>query len=115
MCDEQGKMVLPMHFIPAAERYQMMPAIDRWVLNATLTALRERVPVLARSALRINLSGQSLCDDHFLASVVDILEASSINPAHICFEITETAAIANLTRAMRLLHAQGHGLSFRAR
>ena len=114
MVDEQGKLVLPMAFIPAAERYQMMPAIDRWVLSATLTALRERVPVLGEiSICAINLSGQSLCDDHFLASVVDMLEASSINPAHICFEITETAAIANLARAMRFITVlKGMGCRF---
>jgi diguanylate cyclase (GGDEF)-like protein/PAS domain S-box-containing protein len=114
MVDEQGKMVLPMAFIPAAERYQMMPAIDRWVLSATLEALRERKPALGNvSVCAVNLSGQSLCDDHFLASVVDILEASSINPAHICFEITETAAIANLTRAMRFISVlKGMGCRF---
>ena len=114
LIDETGKLVLPMAFIPAAERYQMMPAIDRWVLSATLTALRERVPVLGEiSVCAINLSGQSLCDDHFLASVVDMLDASSINPAHICFEITETAAIANLARAMRFITVlKGMGCRF---
>jgi diguanylate cyclase (GGDEF)-like protein/PAS domain S-box-containing protein len=114
LVDEQGKLVLPMAFIPAAERYQIMPAIDRWVLSATLTALRKRVPVLGEiSVCAINLSGQSLCDDHFLASVVNILDASSVNPAHICFEITETAAIANLTRAMRFITVlKGMGCRF---
>jgi len=114
MVDEEGQMVLPMAFIPAAERYQLMPAIDRWVLSATLTALRERKPTLGDvSICAVNLSGQSLCDGHFLASVVDILEASSINPAHICFEITETAAIANLTRAMRFISVlKGMGCRF---
>lgn len=114
LVDEQGKLVLPMAFIPAAERYQIMPAIDRWVLSATLTALRNRVPVLGEiSVCAINLSGQSLCDDHFLASVVNILDASSVNPAHICFEITETAAIANLTRAMRFITVlKGMGCRF---
>lgn len=114
MVDEQGKMVLPMAFIPAAERYQMMPAIDRWVLSAALAALRDRVPVLGEvSVCAINLSGQSLCDDHFLASVVDMLDASGVNPAHICFEITETAAIANLARATRFISVlKGMGCRF---
>jgi EAL domain-containing protein (putative c-di-GMP-specific phosphodiesterase class I) len=114
MVDEQGKIVLPMAFIPAAERYQMMPAIDRWVLSATLAALAERRP--ARDDVNVcavNLSGQSLCDDHFLASVVDMLHASSINPAHVCFEITETAAIANLARAMHFISVlKGMGCRF---
>ena len=114
MVDEQGQMVLPMAFIPAAERYQMMPNIDRWVLSATLAALRDRKPTLGDvSICAVNLSGQSLCDDHFLASVVDILEASTIDPAKICFEITETAAIANLTRAMRFISVlKGMGCRF---
>jgi diguanylate cyclase (GGDEF)-like protein/PAS domain S-box-containing protein len=114
MVDEQGRIVLPMAFIPAAERYQMMPAIDRWVLRATLAALAERRPEQGVvSICAINLSGQSLCDDHFLASVADMLDASSINPAHICFEITETAAIANLTRAMRFISVfKGMGCRF---
>ncbi len=114
LVDEQGKLVLPMAFIPAAERYQIMPAIDRWVLSATVTALRTRVPVLGETSVcAINLSGQSLCDDHFLASVVDILDASSINPAQVCFEITEPAAIANLTRAMRFITVlKGMGCRF---
>ena len=114
MVDEQGKMVLPMAFIPAAERYQMMPAIDRWVLSATLEALSEKTPALADiNVCAVNLSGQSLCDDHFLASVVDILCASSINPTQICFEITETAAIANLARAMRFISVlKGMGCRF---
>ncbi len=114
MVDEEGKMVLPMAFIPAAERYQLMPAIDRWVLSATLNALRERKPALGGvNVCAVNLSGQSLCDAHFLESVVDILDASSVNPAHVCFEITETAAIANLTRAMRFISVlKGMGCRF---
>jgi diguanylate cyclase (GGDEF)-like protein/PAS domain S-box-containing protein len=114
MVDEEGKMVLPMAFIPAAERYQMMPAIDRWVLTATLEALRGKAPALGSvSVCAVNLSGQSLCDDHFLSSVVDILDASSISPSQICFEITETAAIANLTRAMRFISVlKGMGCRF---
>jgi EAL domain-containing protein (putative c-di-GMP-specific phosphodiesterase class I) len=76
--------------------------------------LRERRPALGDvSVCAINLSGQSLCDDHFLASVVDILDASSIDPTHICFEITETAAIANLTRAMQFISVlKGMGCRF---
>jgi diguanylate cyclase (GGDEF)-like protein/PAS domain S-box-containing protein len=114
MVDEQGKMVPPMAFIPAAERYQMMPALDRWVLSAALDALRERNPSLNEiSVCAINLSGQSLCDDHFLSSVVELLDSSQVNPSHICFEITETAAIANLARATRFIAVlKGMGCRF---
>jgi diguanylate cyclase (GGDEF)-like protein/PAS domain S-box-containing protein len=114
MVDEQGVLVSPMAFIPAAERYQMMPALDRWVLKAALASLRARSPVLAQvTVCAINLSGQSLCDDHFLASVVELLERSQVDPAQVCFEITETAAIANLARARRFIHVlKGMGCRF---
>jgi diguanylate cyclase (GGDEF)-like protein/PAS domain S-box-containing protein len=104
MVDEQGNMVPPMAFIPAAERYQMMPALDRWVIKAALDALQSHSPALdERSIYAINLSGQSLCDEHFLDSVVEIVDTARIDPARICFEITETAAIANLVRATRFI------------
>jgi diguanylate cyclase (GGDEF)-like protein/PAS domain S-box-containing protein len=114
MVDEQGGMVPPMAFIPAAERYQMMPALDRWVLKAALAALREQDPSLSDiSVCAINLSGQSLCDDHFLNSVVGILDDADVDPARICFEITETAAIANLSRATRFINIiKGMGCRF---
>jgi diguanylate cyclase (GGDEF)-like protein/PAS domain S-box-containing protein len=114
MVDEQGVLVPPMAFIPAAERYQMMPALDRWVLKAALAALRERNPALAQvTVCAINLSGQSLCDDHFLASVVELLERSQVDPVRVCFEITETAAIANLARARRFINVlKGMGCRF---
>lgn len=100
MVDEDGNLVQPMAFIPAAERYQMMPSLDRWVLEAALQALRETSSSLCGSGIwAVNLSGQSLCDDHFLASVVELLDRARVDPRRLCFEITETAAIANLTRA----------------
>ncbi len=95
MRDEAGALVPPMAFLPAAERYNLMPTLDRWVVR---TALRN-LPAGGQS-LAINLSGQSLSDDYFLEFVMGELKASRISPARLCFEITETAAIANLTRAM---------------
>ena len=104
MVDEHGKMVAPMAFIPAAERYQIMPALDRWVLAAALEALRNPHPhVRDVDICAINLSGQSLCDEHFLGSVVELLDNAKVDPARVCFEITETAAIANLARATRFI------------
>jgi diguanylate cyclase (GGDEF)-like protein/PAS domain S-box-containing protein len=98
-------LVLPTVFIPAAERYHLMPAIDRWVVHAAFTVLQKYYARVSRwdgtepARFAINLSGQSLCDDKFLEFVVTQFMHTGIEPAHICFEITETAAIANLTRA----------------
>jgi len=114
MVDEQGGLVPPMAFIPAAERYQMMPGLDRWVLGAALSAIRSNSPALSDvTVCAVNLSGQSLCDEHFLASVVELLDQARIDPGRICFEITETAAIANLTRATRFINVlKGMGCRF---
>ncbi len=102
--EEEGKPpVLPTAFIPAAERYYLMPAIDRWVIAqafALLSSAAHDAPARDFFQFTINLSGQSLCDDEFLDYVVEHLQLSGIPPARVCFEITETAAIANLTRAM---------------
>jgi diguanylate cyclase (GGDEF)-like protein/PAS domain S-box-containing protein len=103
--DESGEVVTPTAFLPAAERYQLMPVIDRWVVRATLSTLRE----LPASALRrlgcfnINLSGQSLCDPDFLAYVLSELKTSGVAPEQICFEVTETEAVSNLSNAVHLI------------
>ncbi|MEK9133677.1 MAG: EAL domain-containing protein, partial [Pseudomonadota bacterium] len=97
-------LVLPAAFIPAAERYHLMPSIDRWVIRTVFSMLEEHQarsgggePGSARFA--INLSGQSLGDEKFLEFVMQQFAQHRISPASICFEITETAAIANLARA----------------
>ena len=97
----------PISFIPAAERYGMMPSIDRWVLK---TALRQIETFTLQShgklpVFTINLSGQSFCDEKFAAYLIDLLKQSSVNPDHIVFEITETAAISNLKCATQLMHS----------
>lgn len=105
MVEKDGREITPMQFIPAAERYHLMPAVDRWVLARTFDLLGQ-VAQNGEYPLRlftINLSGQSLSDDTFLDYVVELLERSKLSPATICFEITETAAIAHLHRAMRLM------------
>ncbi len=101
--DEDGKIIPPGAFIPAAERYNMMPQIDQWVIRATFDLLRNQPNDGRRKKVAVNLSGQSLCEDNFLQFVIHQLDASGIPPQHICFEITETAAIANLNRAMHFI------------
>ena len=111
MIDEKGELVPPMAFIPAAERYNLMPTIDRWVVRTLLAWMKANPSLLpAGTCVSINLSGQSLGDDNFGDFIQDQLLHSGVPPRQICFEITETAAIANLSRALRLmsgLHAMG--------
>jgi EAL domain-containing protein (putative c-di-GMP-specific phosphodiesterase class I) len=102
LLDESGQLVPPGHFIPAAERYRLMPQIDRWVLRSTFGFLQS-VAKTSDSRVTINLSGQTLCDDEFLDFATGQLAASGIAPSRICFEITETAAIAHLDRAIRFI------------
>ncbi|QKT04001.1 EAL domain-containing protein [Ectothiorhodospiraceae bacterium 2226] len=101
MRDGDGSLIPPLAFLPAAERYNLMPAVDRWVIRATLAHLRaHRDPGLH---LAINLSGQSLTDDRLLTFIYDEIEAAGVAPEQLCFEITETAAIANFERALELI------------
>ena len=111
MLDESGEIVLPGAFIPAAERYNLMTMVDRWVIANTfnwLTAHKNTPMVCA-----INLSGQSIGEDRFLDFVVDQIRGTGIDPGNVCFEITETAAIANLTRAIHFIgELKGLGCRF---
>jgi diguanylate cyclase (GGDEF)-like protein/PAS domain S-box-containing protein len=106
LLDENGQIVPPMAFIPAAERYSLMPTIDRWVVRSVFAWMRQNKESLCPQALfSINLSGQSLGDDSFADFVLDQLGQHEVDPRHICFEVTETSAIANLSRALRLMTA----------
>jgi diguanylate cyclase (GGDEF)-like protein/PAS domain S-box-containing protein len=106
MRDEQGKIVSPDHFIAAAERYNITPAIDRWVIENTFRFLvseadeRERLSMCA-----INLSGQSLGDDKFLPFVIEQFQKSGLDASKICFEITETSAVASFSQANRFIRS----------
>lgn len=106
MRDEAGKIVGPDLFIVAAERYGITPNIDRWVIENTLRWLVSEADERERLSLcSINLSGQSLADDKFLPFVIDQFHRSGIDPSKICFEITETAAIASYSQANRFIHS----------
>jgi len=104
--DETGRIVAPNDFIAAAERYGITPAIDRWVIENAFRWLvseaDEREKLLRCS---INLSGQSLGDDKFLPFVIDQFHRSGIDASKICFEITETAAVASFSQANRFIQA----------
>ncbi len=105
MHDENGVIVPTGAFLPAAKRYNLMPTLDRWIFRrfCGFMARPGAIPDDDRDIFAINLSGQSLSDESFLDFVVDQIRQHSVSPRRICFEITETAAIANLTRAMRFI------------
>jgi diguanylate cyclase (GGDEF)-like protein/PAS domain S-box-containing protein len=106
MRDEHGNLISPELFIAAAERYGKTTDIDRWVIQNALRWLMQDSRERARLALcSINLSGQSLADDKFLPFVMDELRRSGIDARCICFEITETAAIASFSQANRFINA----------
>jgi diguanylate cyclase (GGDEF)-like protein/PAS domain S-box-containing protein len=109
MLDERGEIVPPMAFIPAAERYHVMPSIDRTVIRKTLDLLAAEGGREDAEALRfnINISGQTLSEDSFVEFVIAEVQRTGANPKALCFEITETAAIANLAYATRVIAVLG--------
>jgi EAL domain-containing protein (putative c-di-GMP-specific phosphodiesterase class I) len=105
MTDETGKTVGPDTFLSAATRYQLMPVIDRWVVNHVIEALQPRASVLEGKALgfSINFSGQSLSDDTFSDMLIERISSSGLDPELFCFELTENATVAALPRALALM------------
>ncbi|PTQ80024.1 PAS domain S-box-containing protein/diguanylate cyclase (GGDEF)-like protein [Nitrosospira multiformis] len=103
MKGENEELIPPMAFIPAAERYGLMPQIDRWVITNAFAQYASYRSRGTKDTCTINLSGASICDEHLYDFVVDQFKQSRADPAGICFEITETVAIANLTQAAALI------------
>ncbi len=102
--EKSGKIIPPGAFIPAAERYNLMLQIDRWVVSEAFNWFRLHQEALERLTLcTINLSGHTLSDPNFIGYMVGLFEECRIEPEKICFEITETAAISNLKNAMYLI------------
>ena len=104
MLDADGQTVLPGAFLPAAERYDLAPALDRWVIDTAMKWYAANPEHLKRLDLcAINLSGSSLSDETFLEFVIGCFNRYQISPKKICFEITETAAIANMSGAKHFM------------
>ena len=101
MVDED--LILPGVFIPSAERYGLMPTIDRWVIRETFRAMAEHK--IQKVLVTINLSGNTLNEETLLKYVFEQLAEYSIQPGQICFEITETAAIHTLSKAQQFIRA----------
>ena len=105
MIDADGENVSPERFLSAAERYQMGTDIDRWVVQYTLEILSSAAPQLQAlgAHFAVNLSGQSIGDEQFPSFLEGKLREYSLPPSLLSFEITETAAVANIVRAERLI------------
>jgi EAL domain-containing protein (putative c-di-GMP-specific phosphodiesterase class I) len=103
--------VPPAEFIRAAERYRLMPRVDRWVVQAVLSALgRGGMKVPAGRSVAINIAGQTLGDSEFLEFVVECFDHTGAAPSDICFEVTESSVVANMDHARRfiaVLHGMG--------
>lgn len=115
MSDDQGQVVPPGVFLPAAERYHLMPGLDRWVIRSTFDRLLEfsTGPQTLPLRLSINLSGQSFAEDGFEQFVAEQLERLGDAKSNICFEITESSAIANLQEAIHFIsQIKSMGCSF---
>jgi len=97
MLDVDGSLLEPERFIPAAERFDLMPTLDRWVVEQACRFLSAQPVQDQHLLIMINLSGKSLSDKSFLGFVADSIENSNVSPKCFCFEITETAAVSNLT------------------
>ena len=106
LVDAKGELILPGAFLPAAERYQLMPQIDDWVIEHALRFIGETAagaPALQQHRFGINLSGESLRDGALLARVKSAIARHRVPPTMVYFEFTETAAIANLGAAYEFM------------
>ena len=115
MLEDDGREILPMAFIPAAERYSIMPALDSWVIEETLRVCQQYLAASRElnCLFAINLSGASLKDPEFRRMLLARLDENPVLGPHLCFEITETAAIGNLVVVNEFIDAmRGFGCSF---
>ena len=111
LSDSQSSVVSPVDFMQAAERYHLMPSVDRWVLQTALSAVGSGALKLpAGRSFSVNISGQTLGDPQFLEFVVDCLDRTGVAPAQVCFEIQESSVASNISHAARfiaVLHGMG--------
>ncbi len=101
--DEQGKPISTVEFISAAEYYNMMPALDRWVIRESFRQISKVPKQTPLPVFAINLSGQSLNDPAFLEYILGELKSSAVDPQMICFEITEQVAVGDITLLNKLI------------
>jgi EAL domain-containing protein (putative c-di-GMP-specific phosphodiesterase class I) len=108
--DERGRSPNSADFLRSAERYQLMPQIDRWVVNAVLVAIKSgEIKLASNRSCAINISEQTLSDEGFLSFVVEAMDHSGVSPAEVCFEVTESAISTNVQHAQRFIEVL-HGI-----
>ena len=100
---KDAEIIMPGAFIPAAERYNLMPKVDMWVISTLFKELNTHKELKADACFSINLSGQTLTDPSFINFLHKEFDASEISPEKIVFEITETAAITNFNEAINFI------------
>lgn len=107
MIGENGEVIAPGHFLPAAERFNLMPEIDRWVIHAVFSQYHALVAERGGAPLTcaINLSGASINADGFLDYIRKQAQRYKMRPGSICFELTETVAVNNLQAAAEFIKA----------
>lgn len=103
-CDD-GHIILPGGFLPAAERFGLIHGVDRWVVSKAITELARLHEAGNKVGFSINLSGRAFEDVTLLPLIRDLLRDTALNPTWVTFEITETAAIANLSAAINFIGA----------
>jgi diguanylate cyclase (GGDEF)-like protein/PAS domain S-box-containing protein len=104
MRDEDGKIIFPGSFLPAAERYNLMPRIDRWVVHKVFTYLASQPQEdNLTDFIAINLSGATLNDPSFAQFIRDELKILAVPAQLVCFEITETTAISSLDKVVEFM------------
>ncbi len=105
MLSEDGKIIMPGAFIPAAERFNLMSEIDQWVIDTTIKHIQklQKNQTEPIGKYFVNLSGNSLSNDSFLIKTEKKIRQANLQPKSLCFEVTETAAIANLSKTITLI------------
>jgi EAL domain-containing protein (putative c-di-GMP-specific phosphodiesterase class I) len=107
MLDDNDRIIAPGAFVPAAERFNLMPAIDRWVISklfSNIQNLQSDAQRRSRTVYSINISGNSMNDPLLLDFIRELTRTTEVIPEYICFEITETAAIGNLSNAVNFIN-----------
>ncbi len=104
--DRNGDILSPFHFIPAAERYNLMSKLDRWVVTTILEKLSQIKANQPQNlfSCSINLSGQSFCEEGFSDFIINKIKSTAVSPKLLCFEITETAAVSNLSQTIEFMN-----------
>lgn len=114
LIDDDGSVITPCAFLPAAEKYNLVSSIDRWVIEHTMVWLAATNSTGNRPVnVAVNLSGQTIGSPEMLKFIIDRIDETGASPEHIIFDITETAAITNITSATSfMLTLRGYGFRF---